>query len=112
LIVLVLILVADFIGDAESIKTAFPMVVTAELKFHRFMSNIDRPKRVRTVTVVIIDDAARYGLPELNGRVTSRKYLGGLIHNAAAADPLVIGVDFLLLKQQPTEHESVQDEEE
>lgn len=112
LLVLVLILVADFLGDAESIKTAFPMVVTAELKFHRFMSKIDLPKRVRNVTVVIIDDAAHYNLPELNGRVTSRKYLAGLVHNAAAADPLVIGVDFLLLKQHPTGDESVQDEEE
>jgi CHASE2 domain-containing sensor protein len=96
--VLTLVLLGQFVIDSELVKDNFPPLVKAQLRFHQYLSRFDRrSKRVRNVTVVVIDDGARYSRPLSEDLgTTNRKYLAELIGHAATAQPRVIALDFLL----------------
>jgi CHASE2 domain-containing sensor protein len=99
LLVLAFALTGGILLESEGVKEQFPFLVTAQLYFHRFLSALaPGTKSVRAVTVVGLDDAAFWNEPVNGSQPTNRKYLADLATIAASADPLLVAIDFRMLR--------------
>jgi CHASE2 domain-containing sensor protein len=79
------------------VEDQFPFLVTAQLKFHQALSNLDwQPKRADRVTLVQIDDASFWS-PPLSGTLpTNRTVLGDLGLLAAEHGAALVAFDIQL----------------
>src|SRR5215471_674458 len=79
---------------SDLIKSNFPFVARAQLRCHRWLSQVAvrRPK-VRLVTVVEIDDAAFYGTDFNGEQPVSRHALASLVEKIANRGALVVALD-------------------
>ncbi len=96
-ILLVLAIVALWAYYVDSIQNTFPFLLTAQLKFHQLLSNLEPwQSRLKWVAPVEIDDAAFWNPPLSGTQPTSRRYLADLALAAAKAGAAVIVIDFQL----------------
>ena len=96
-VLLVLVTVSLWAYYVDSIQKTFPFLLTAQLKFHQILSNLEPWKsRLKWVTPVEIDDAAFWSPPLSGTQPTNRRYLADLALAAAKAGAAVVVLDFQL----------------
>jgi CHASE2 domain-containing sensor protein len=99
LLVLAVAMIGGVMLESEGVKEQLPFIVTAQLYFHRFLSALaPGMKSVRAVTVVGLDDDAFWNEPVNGSQPTNRRYLADLASTAASGDPLLIAIDFRMLR--------------
>ncbi len=96
-VLLVLVTVSLWAYYVDSIQKTFPFLLTAQLKFHQILSNLEPWKsRLKWVTPVEINDAAFWSPPLSGTQPTNRRYLADLALAAAKAGAAVVVLDFQL----------------
>ena len=80
--VLVFALIGSLTVESETVKEQFPLLVEAQLYFHRFLSVLTPGSmKVRAVTIVGVDDDAFWSEPVNGSQPTNRRYLADSGHH-------------------------------
>ncbi|MGB6402811.1 MAG: hypothetical protein WBF26_08175, partial [Candidatus Sulfotelmatobacter sp.] len=100
--IVVLLLTLLWAYKFQWLEQEFPFLLTAQLKFHQLLSNLDwRQQRVNWVTLVQIDDDSFWSTPLSGILPTNRAVLADVGLLAAEHGALVVAFDIQLKSPSP-----------